>query len=128
MRHTNRTALLLVLVLLAALVMTACSGNGKRMEDAAGTYVGQYSKMVRDTAREEGSFSLILKADGTGIYVRDDSEYTVTWTLDGERFTMQEAFLGISKEYTGTLQNKVLDVFDGDPDGAWTYEYVFKKQ
>lgn len=128
MRHTKRTALLPVLALLAALLLTACSGTGKRMEDAAGTYLGQYSKMVSDNAREAGSFSLILKADGTGIYARDDSEYTVTWTLDGERFTMQEDFLGISKEYTGTLQNSVLDVFDGDPDGAWTYEYVFQKQ
>ena len=125
---TKRMPLLIALTLLCALLLTACSGNEMPMKKAAGTYVGQYVKMVGESEKEEGYFSLILKADGTGIHVRDDCEFKITWTLDGDSFTMEENILGLSKQYTGTLREGGLDIFDGDPDSSWTYEYVYQKQ
>lgn len=121
---------LLALVLLAALLAALFAGCGEPdpMEQAAGTYLGQYTKMVGDETREEEDFRLELKKDGTGIHARDDMEFKVTWTLEGEAFTMRETFLGLSIDYTGTLSDGRLDLFNGDPTDIWTYEYVYQKQ
>ena len=51
----------------------------------------------------------------------------MTWTLDGEDFTMQESFLGITMDYTGTLKDGVLHLYNGDPTDEWTYEYVYTR-
>ena len=40
---------------------------------------------------------------------------------------MTEKFLGSTIDYTGTLKDDKLDIFNGDPDDMWTYEYVYKK-
>ena len=127
MRSRSPIRLLLMLVL-SALLLSACSGEQSRMKKAAGTYEGLYTKMVGSDEKEKESFSLILKADGTGLHMRNDSEYSITWTLDGARFTMKETFLGLSIDYTGTLKGDALSIFNGDPESSWTYEYVYKKQ
>ena len=118
-------ALLLAVALLCAL-FTACSDNP--MKKAAGTYVGQYTKFVGDDEKEEETFTLTLEADGTGKHARDDLELKVTWTLEGEAITMKETFLGMSIDYTGTLKDGELHLFNGDPEDIWTCEYVYQKQ
>lgn len=115
------TALILALALLAA-----CSEDP--MELASGTYLGQYSKLVGEDLKDKASFSLILNADGTGVHTRDGSDFSVTWTLRGESFTMQELFLGVSIDYTGTLKDDTLDLFNGDLTKASTTEYVYRKK
>ena len=93
---------------------------------AAGEWTGVYCKFVGD---EDGitdePFSLTLDADGTGTHSRDDLEISVTWALDGEDFTMTETFMGMTIDYTGTLENGVLHLFNGDPTDDFTYEYVY---
>ena len=125
MKHIKLTALVLALALLSIL-LAACSENP--LKAASGTYLGQYTKMVGDDAREEEEFSLILKEDGTGTHARGGEEYKITWTLTGEDFTMQETFLGLTNDYTGTLKDGALHLFNGDPANIWTYEYVYSKK
>jgi hypothetical protein len=125
MNLKKHIALLLAVALLCVL-FTACSANP--MKAAAGTYVGQYTKLVGDDEKEEETFTLTLEADGTGKHARDDLELKITWTLEGEAITMKETFLGISIDYTGTLKDGELHLFNGDPEDIWTCEYVYQKQ
>ena len=128
MKHAKRIALLLALVL-AAVLFAACESGDPAMKAAAGTYEGQYIKVVGDEARDYGeSFTLTLLPDGTGTHARDDMEFKITWTLEGENFTMKETFIGDPISYTGTLHEGTLDIFNGDPNNIWTYEYVYSKQ
>ncbi len=99
------------------------------LKEASGTYEGLYQKLVGDESKiEDEEFSVELKADGTGTSTRDGDTYKMTWTLDGEKFTMKETFAGMSIDYTGTLVDGVLDIFNGDPNDPFTYNYVYKKQ
>lgn len=120
-------ALLLALAVLCGM-LTACGGGAGSA--VAGTYEGQYTKFVGDDddARDTTPFSLELKANGKGVHHRDDLDIDVTWTLDGENFTMVEKFMGMEMEYTGTLVDGTLDLFNGDPDDIWTCEYVYIKK
>lgn len=130
MKHTKMIALILAVAMLSVLLI-ACSDGNNAMKDAAGTYVGQYTKVVGDddSARDTSEFfQLVLTEDGKGKHSRDGMEFDVTWTLEGEAFTMSETFIGDPIQYTGTLKNGELDIFNGDPENAWTYEYVYKKQ
>lgn len=118
-------------VLIAALAMilslTACGSS--EADAAAGTYKGQYTKLVGDeTKNTDEEFSLVLEKDGKGTHNRDDLEISVTWELEGENFKMTETFLGMTIDYTGTLKDGQLDIFNGDPTDVWTYEYVYEKQ
>ena len=125
MKLKNMMALLLVISLMAGL-LTACADSA--LKAAAGTYVGQYVKLVGDDAKKNEKFSLTLLEDGTGKHSRDGMEFDVTWTLEGENFTMKETFVGEPITYTGTMQEGRLDIFNGDPESIWTYEYVYQKQ
>lgn len=125
MKLKSMMALLLVISLMAAL-LTACADSA--LKAAAGTYVGQYVKLVGDDAKKNEQFSLTLLEDGTGKHSRDGMEFDVTWTLEGETFTMKETFVGEPILYTGTMQEGRLDIFNGDPESIWTYEYVYQKQ
>ena len=125
MKLKNMMALLLVISLMTAL-LTACGDSA--LKAAAGTYVGQYVKLVGDDAKKNEKFSLSLLEDGTGKHSRDGMEFDVTWTLEGENFTMKETFVGEPITYTGTMQEGRLDIFNGDPESIWTYEYVYQKQ
>ena len=125
MKHTKLIALILTLCLLSVLLISC--GN-PAMRSAAGTYAGQYTKLVGDETKREESFTLTLKPDGTGTHARDGMEFQVTWTLEGERFTMKESFIGDPIEYTGSLKDGVLDIFNGDPKTPSTCNYVYQKQ
>lgn len=126
MKTIKLTALVLILVLLTTL-LAACAENP--LKAASGTYVGKYTKLVGDDTKEEDDpFSVTLKDDGTGTSARKGAVYQITWTLEGEKFTMKETFMGLSIDYTGTLKDGNLDIFNGDPTDIWTYEYVYAKQ
>ena len=95
------TAFLLIFVMI--LTLAACGKkDGKEadgakidpaMAEVAGSYEGVRLKMVGDDALIDEEFSVELKADGTGTSTRDGDTYKMTWTLDGEKFTMiTEAF------------------------------------
>ena len=124
--------LLLVVILMASglFLLTGC-GNKAELSASAGTYKGLYTKFVGDpeTSKvEDEEFSLELKADGTGTHNRDGESFNLTWNLDGENFTMHETFLGMSIDYTGTLANGKIDIFNGNPDDDLTCEYVYEKE
>ena len=61
MKLKSMMALLLVISLMAAL-LTACADSA--LKAAAGTYVGQYVKLVGDDAKKNEQFSLTLLEDG----------------------------------------------------------------
>ena len=92
-----------------------------------GTWVGSYTKMVGGESKNEETFSLTLNADGTGKHARDDYEFNVTWTQDGDTITMNETFIGDPIVYTGSVNDGELRLFNGDPTDRWTYEYVYQK-
>ncbi len=120
-----KKALALVLTLSMLVVLAACGGGANAA--VAGTYKGEKAKFVGDTEWvTDEEFSIELKANGTGSFNREDTSFDLTWKLDGETFTMQEKFLGITNDYTGTLKDGVLDIFNGEPDNDLTYEYVLK--
>ncbi len=119
---------IVIAILALVMLISVVSCGNSALKDAAGTYPGVKSKFVGDenwVTDEE--FSLELKADGTAISMRDGMEYNATWSLEGENFKMTETFLGMSIEYTGTLKDGELIIFNGDPSSDLTYEYVYKK-
>ena len=131
-------SLLAVILLFTSLVMLTGCGNSDEdskkeektnLADYAGTYQGQYTKLVGDSEKNEDDiFYLELNEDGTGTHYRDDYSFSITWSLKGEKFTMTETFLGAEIEYKGTLKDGELDIFNGDEDDIWTYEYVYEKE
>lgn len=134
MKKTLKIAALVAVIALGLFTLTGC-GKEEKKEDKkqdlsayAGTYEGQYTKLVGDTKQVEEEFTLELNADGTGVHNRDEYSFNVTWELDGENFKMTETFIGDPIIYTGTLKNGNLDIFNGDPENIWTYEYVYVKK
>ena len=120
----------LIILAFAMIVILASCGGNSALKEAAGTYNGVHGKFVGDTEWVDAAkepFSLVLKDDGTGTSTRDGADYKVTWTLEGENFTMQETFLGMSIDYTGTLKDGELHVYNGEPTDDLTYEYVYGK-
>ena len=119
-----------------ALALTACGGGTASSSSAAsddgvaGVYTGVYYKFAADpdTAKvTDDPFSLTLNADGTGTHERDDMEFDVTWTLDGEDFRMEEKFLGDPNIYEGTLSGDDLVLYTPGKDDPMAYEYVYTK-
>ena len=101
-----------------------------RDKGEAEIWTGSYTKFVGDdmsSADKDSAFSLELYDDGTGLSHRDDLDLKITWTLDGKDFTMQETFIGITLDYTGTLDGDTLSIFNGDPESDLTCEYVYTK-
>lgn len=96
---------------------------------AAGKYEGDYYKMVADEkpAEDEAGFSLVLNEDGTGTHNRNGMDYEVTWESDGTNLTMTEKFMGVEQVYKGTITDTGLDLFFGDPDNQFSFEYVYKR-
>ena len=140
----NLTILLLAILLVWGLFILTCCGNttdnqsqnesqnqSQNTSGVEGTYKGLYTKFVGDpeTSKvEDEAFSLELKGDGTGTHNRDDSSFKVTWSLEGNKFSMKETFLGAAIDYTGTLENGKLDIFNGEESEDLTCEYVYEKQ
>ena len=130
MKKSLIVILVAILLISGLFILTGC-GNKQELSNSAGTYKGLYTKFVGDpdTAKvEDEEFTLELKADGTGTHNRDGENFNVTWKLDGNNFTMKETFLGMSIDYTGTLTEGKLDIFNGEPSDDLTCEYVYEKQ
>lgn len=121
------TLLLAVMVVMSCLVGCGKGGNSA-LKDAAGTYKCTQTKMVGDEEWVDAESTLELKANGKGVHHRNDLDIDIEWTLEGENFTMKETFMGMTIDYTGTLKDGKLDLFNGDPEDIWTYEYDYVKQ
>ena len=120
----------LLLAVMMVIGLSACGGDSAA-KSAAGTYKGEYTKMVGDSDDAKSTdavFTLTLESNGKGKHERDGLTLDVTWELNGEEFKMQETFLGMGIDYTGTLKDGKLDIFNGDPTDIWTVEYVYNKQ
>ena len=130
MKYTKLIALLLALALLAGL-FAACETVDPAVKAAVGTYEGQYTKCVGDSDDDrvtDQAFKLTLTEDGKGTHERDGLTLNVNWSVNGEKITVQETFIGITLDYTGTVKDGELHLFNGDPENIWTVEYVYKKQ
>lgn len=137
MKKVLSVFLVMILLISGLFVFSGCGKTEDKKEEkkqdlsaVSGNYQGKYTKFVGDddSAKvEDEPFSLELKADGTGTHYRDDYQFDVTWSLDGDKFKMIETFMGDSIEYTGTLKDDELDIFNGDPDDIWTCEYVYHR-
>ena len=135
MKKYLSVSLVIILLLSGLFVFTGCGKEENEqttkkqdLSAVAGIYTGEYTKLVGDeTKNEDEEFSLELKADGTGVHNRNEASYNVSWSLDGDNFKMTEKFLGMTIDYTGTLKDGKLDIYNGDPTNIWTYEYVYAK-
>ena len=115
-----------VLALVMALMLVACGSSARN--DAAGTYKLRQCKFVgTDEWETDEDFTLELNADGTGTRTTDGSSFELTWDIDGESFTMTETFLALTTDYTGTLKDGELHIYNGDPTDDLTYEYILAK-
>lgn len=125
MKSRSLTLLLVLSVLLALLAGCGLSPG----QSAAGIYVGQFTHVMGDpeNVRDTSPFSLELKADGTGVHHRDGMDFELRWELEGEKITVTERFIGVELPYNGTLRNRELVLFNGDPANPWTVEYVYLK-
>lgn len=120
--------LLLVSVLFVSVLLVSGCGKKDYKKDAAGTYEGTYTKLVGDdTKNTDEEFSLVLKEDGTGTHNRDGGSFNVEWDFDGEKFTLTDKFGALTIDYTGTLKDGKLQIYNGDPEDIWTYEYNYEK-
>jgi hypothetical protein len=115
--------------------LTGCGSKSEKKEEKkvdlskyAGTYIGEYTKLVGADEKNLEVFSLELNEDGTGLHYRNNMSFKVTWSLDGDKFEMKETFVGDPIIYKGTLKDGKLDIFNGDEDNMWTYEYVYNKR
>lgn len=121
----------LLVALLAVFTVITLTGCGSKtdLSKYAGTYEGEYYKYVGDSEKlTDEEFSVELKSDGTGSSNRNGATYKITWSLDGDKFTMEETFVGDPIEYTGTLKDGKLDIFNGDKNDDFTVEYVYSKK
>ena len=120
--------LLLVSVLFVSVLLVSGCGKKDYKKDVAGTYEGTYTKLVGDdTKNTDEEFSLVLKEDGTGTHNRDGGSFNVEWDFDGEKFTLTDKFGALTIDYTGTLKDGKLQIYNGDPEDIWTYEYNYEK-
>ena len=119
--------LMVAVIALSVLLITGCGSKKDEKKDAAGTYKGTYTKLVGDdTKNTDEEFSLELKEDGTGKHNRDGESYDVEWNIEGEKFTMKDKFGPLTIDYTGTLKDGKLQIYNGDPKDIWTYEYNYE--
>lgn len=122
-----RKSICVSLALCMLFSLASCSGGSK--DPAVGIWQGVYTKFVGDEEKNTAEeFRLELKAGGKGTHYRDDLEISVTWKLEGEALSVTESFLGMTLDYTGTLSDNVIHLFNGDPDDIWTCEYVYIKK
>ena len=122
-------SLLMVFVAVFSLTMLAGCGSKADLSKYAGTYEGKYAKFVGDDTKDTSDkFSVELKEDGTGSSTRDGATYDITWSIDGDKFKMTEKFAGMKIEYTGTLKDSELSIFNGPEDDDFTYNYVYEKK
>lgn len=127
MKNMFRNSLVIFVLMIGVFALTGC--GKKDLSAYAGTYEGDYTKLVGDTKQTtDEEFSLVLNADGTGKHNRDGESYDVEWSIDGEKFKMSDKFGPLTVDYTGTLKDGKLDIFNGDPEDIWTYEYVYTKK
>ena len=126
----NIKNLLLVAVLVLGVFMITGCGK-KDLSEYAGTYEKEFEKYVADSDDDKNTvdpWTIILNADGTGKSNRDEESYDAEWSLDGENFKFTEKFGPIKNEYTGTLKDGKIDMFNGDPKSDITLEIVFNKK
>ena len=129
MKKVTKTLLVAIVFMVGVFTLTAC--GKKDLSTYAGTYEKEYEKFVGDpeTAKNmEDPFTLVLNADGTGKSNRDGESYDAEWSVDGEKFTFTEKFGPIKNEYTGTIKDGRIDMFNGDPESDITLEIVFNKK
>ena len=120
-------------IICAFVIVLSLAGCGSKesLDKYVGKYKGEYTKLVGDTDENkvtDEEFSLELKKDGTGVSNRGGENYDIKWSLDGEKFTMTETFMGISLEYTGTLKDNKINIYNGDPTNDFTVLYVYNKE
>ena len=125
----KKLGLLLVLVAFFSVTLLTGCGSKADLSKYAGIYEGKYTKFVGDDTKDTSEkFSIELKADGTGSSTRNDATYDITWSIDGNKFKMTEKFAGMKIEYTGTLKDNELSIFNGPEKDDFTYNYVYEKK
>lgn len=122
----------LLLIAVLAIGVFMITGCGKKdLKAYTGTYEKEYEKYVGDpetSKNTEDAWTIVLNEDGTGKSNRDDESYDAEWSIDGETFKFTEKFGPIKNEYTGTLKDGKIDMFNGDPKNDLTLEVVLNKK
>ncbi|HNZ62973.1 MAG TPA: hypothetical protein PKH23_01385 [Bacillota bacterium] len=104
----------ILLIIMAVLLIAGLAACGPSKEEKA--LLGKYiltDHMYRDASRGELQEAYIeLKAGGKGSSNRDNLDLDIEWTLEGEKLTLKEKFLGIELDFEGSLKDGVLMLED----------------
>ena len=101
-------------------------GCGKNNNEYAGIYKLEYGKFVGDDDNSKDTSSIgeiTLNEDGTGKSNYKGIVVDITWKMEDNNITIKK----YDVEYKGTIENGILDIFDGDKNEILTYEFVYKK-
>ena len=117
-----KKVLSLLVVLVLVVVLAGCGSKSEDLSSYAGTYEGKYTRFVGDSedAKNEEEFTLVLEKDGKGTHYRDGLEISVTWKVKSGEVQMTEKFMGMTIDYTGTLEGNSLVLYNGDPEDIFT--------
>ena len=121
--------ILAVFVIMICLFLVGC-GKKEYLSKYAGTYEGQYTKFIGDAddAIDEEEFKLVLESNGTGTHYRNSLEISVTWSVKDNKINMTEKYMGMTIDYTGTLDGNKLVLYNGDETDPFTAQYVYEKK
>ena len=124
----------ILLVIVAVFMFSGC-GKDEAYKEYAGLYTEEYENLVGDpdTKTPGDGWTFELKEDGTGTSKRNGAEYNLEWHFEGDKLengrhvVIEEKFAGITNTYTGNIDGKTIDVYNGDQSNAFTLHVVFKK-
>lgn len=108
--------LALVLVLTMVFALAAC-GGGKDGPDISGKYNAVSCMVDGDAYSCEGEY-ISLKSNGKGTVMFMGTEYSMKWTLKGDKFTFEDEE---GDSFSGVYDNGVIS---GNYAGM---DYVFQK-
>ena len=120
---------IICLLLVCFMLLIGCGKNEVLSHE--GVYKLVYTKYVGDKDKENNidmTNKITLNSDGTGISVHDGVDHNITWSIDGINIKILESHTESILEYSGTLENNKLDIFDGNKSNSLTKELVYQKE
>ena len=120
---------IICLVLVCFMLLIGCGKN--ELLEFEGVYKLEYTKYVGDADTEKNTnlvATITLNSDGTGKSIHDGVDHNLTWSIDGINIKILESHDESIIEYSGTLENGKLDIFDGDKNKSLTNELIYYKE
>ncbi len=120
---------IIYLLLVCFILLIGCDKND--LSKYEGVYKLEYTKYVGDPEYEKNTLvngKITLNDNGTGKISYDGIDYNITWSIDDINIKILESHTESIIEYNGTIENNILDIFDGDKTKSLTNELVYYKE